>query len=198
MPAGSSDILSTSNRPLSASDDIRPAAIPKPAIASCGLSLCDTLVPAFIYVPPQTVAASCLAIPPTHVSATSRDDVTILARNPAMLPKMKCIARAPYRIESDTWLSPSTLGSGVNKFSSAGCTRKKCGGTNRTAQTAMPVAAPVPNHPIVVVDSEKGADFLGIITERDLVYRICAEGRSGKVVRVQEIMSSLIATKDPQ
>jgi len=50
---------------------------------------------------------------------------------------------------------------------------------------------------LVVVDRKKGGDFLGIMTERDLLYRIYAEGTSGKDVRVQEIMSSPIATIDP-
>src|SRR5213594_1561105 len=34
---------------------------------------------------------------------------------------------------------------------------------------------------LVVIDkSKEGSESLGIVTERDLVYRICAEGTSGK------------------
>ncbi len=52
---------------------------------------------------------------------------------------------------------------------------------------------------LVVLDkSKKGGQPLGIVTERDLVYRICAHGTSSKDVRVQEIMSSPIATIDPR
>jgi signal-transduction protein with cAMP-binding, CBS, and nucleotidyltransferase domain len=52
---------------------------------------------------------------------------------------------------------------------------------------------------LVVLDKgKKGEDPVGIVTERDLVYRICAEGTSSKDVRVQEIMSSPIATIDPR
>ena len=52
---------------------------------------------------------------------------------------------------------------------------------------------------LVVVDkSEKGYEPLGIVTERDLVYRICAEGASSKDTKVKDIMSSPIATIDPR
>jgi CBS domain-containing protein len=52
---------------------------------------------------------------------------------------------------------------------------------------------------LVVVDKrKKGGEPLGIVTERDLVYRVCAEGTSGRDVRVQEVMSLPIATIDPR
>ena len=51
---------------------------------------------------------------------------------------------------------------------------------------------------LVIDKSKEGGEPLGIVTERDLVYRICAEGTSGKDIRVREIMSSPIATIDPQ
>ena len=51
---------------------------------------------------------------------------------------------------------------------------------------------------LVVIDKSKDEEPLGIVTERDLVYRICAEGTSGKDIRVREIMSSPIATIDPR
>jgi CBS domain-containing protein len=52
---------------------------------------------------------------------------------------------------------------------------------------------------LVVIDKSKdGGEPIGIVTERDLVYRICAEGTSGKDIRVREIMSSPIATIDPR
>lgn len=50
---------------------------------------------------------------------------------------------------------------------------------------------------IVLDNDEKGGEPLGIVTERDLVLRICAEGTSSKDIRVQDIMSSPIATIDP-
>jgi signal-transduction protein with cAMP-binding, CBS, and nucleotidyltransferase domain len=49
---------------------------------------------------------------------------------------------------------------------------------------------------LVVLDKGKKGDPIGIVTERDLVYRICAEGTNSKDIRVQEIMSSPIATID--
>ncbi len=52
---------------------------------------------------------------------------------------------------------------------------------------------------LVVLDKDKERNRpLGIVTERDLVHRVCAEGTSSKDVRVQDIMSSPIATIDPQ
>jgi signal-transduction protein with cAMP-binding, CBS, and nucleotidyltransferase domain len=52
---------------------------------------------------------------------------------------------------------------------------------------------------LVVVDSSReGAGSMGIVTERDLVYRICAEGASGREATVREIMSSPVATIDPR
>jgi CBS domain-containing protein len=39
---------------------------------------------------------------------------------------------------------------------------------------------------------------VGIVTERDLVNRVCAEGISGREVSVREIMSSPIATVEGQ
>jgi len=50
---------------------------------------------------------------------------------------------------------------------------------------------------IVLDNDERGGEPLGIVTERDLVLRICAEGTSSKDIRVQDIMSSPIATIDP-
>jgi CBS domain-containing protein len=52
---------------------------------------------------------------------------------------------------------------------------------------------------LVVLDKRKEVgEPIGIVTERDLVYRICAQGTSSKDIRVQEIMSSPIATIDPR
>ena len=51
---------------------------------------------------------------------------------------------------------------------------------------------------VIVIDKgNKDAAPLGIVTERDLAYRICAEGASSKDVIVRDIMSSPIATIDP-
>lgn len=52
---------------------------------------------------------------------------------------------------------------------------------------------------LVVIDKKHDDSVpLGILTERDLVYRICAEARSSKEVMVNEIMSSPVATIDPR
>lgn len=51
---------------------------------------------------------------------------------------------------------------------------------------------------VLVVDSEnKSEEPIGIVTERDLVIRICAAGTSSKDVGIREIMSSPIVTVEP-
>jgi CBS domain-containing protein len=52
---------------------------------------------------------------------------------------------------------------------------------------------------VLVVDGDKQIwEPIGIVTERDLVIRVCAEGTSSKEVGLREIMSSPIATVEPQ
>jgi CBS domain-containing protein len=52
---------------------------------------------------------------------------------------------------------------------------------------------------VLVVDKNKNEEEpVGIVTEKDLVNRICATGISSKDVSVQEIMSSPIATIETQ
>ena len=52
---------------------------------------------------------------------------------------------------------------------------------------------------VLVIDrSDEGKDPIGIVTERDLVVRVCAAGTNSKEVGVREIMSSPIATIEPQ
>jgi CBS domain-containing protein len=55
---------------------------------------------------------------------------------------------------------------------------------------------------LLVVDNtkknKKEEEPVGIVTERDLVNRVCAEGISGRDVSVREIMSSPIATVEGQ
>ena len=52
---------------------------------------------------------------------------------------------------------------------------------------------------VLVVDKNKNEEEpVGIVTEKDLVNRICATGTSSKDVSVQEIMSSPIATIETQ
>jgi signal-transduction protein with cAMP-binding, CBS, and nucleotidyltransferase domain len=51
---------------------------------------------------------------------------------------------------------------------------------------------------LIVVDKKNKAEPLGIVTERDLVHRVCARGVSSKDVSVREIMSTPIATVDPR
>jgi CBS domain-containing protein len=52
---------------------------------------------------------------------------------------------------------------------------------------------------VLVVDKAKeNKEPIGIVTERDLVIRVCAAGMSSKEVGVREIMSSPIVTVEPQ
>ena len=52
---------------------------------------------------------------------------------------------------------------------------------------------------VLVVDRSKASsEPIGIVTERDLVTRVCAAGASSKEIGVQEIMSSPIVTVEPQ
>ena len=52
---------------------------------------------------------------------------------------------------------------------------------------------------VLVVDGDKqNGEPIGIVTERDLVIRVCAAGTSSKEVGIREIMSSPIATVEPQ
>jgi len=70
---------------------------------------------------------------------------------------------------------------------------------SESAQAAARIMRDKKISSLVVVDKRKKRyEPLGIVTERDLVYRICAQGTSSKDVRVQEIMSSPIATIDPR
>lgn len=47
---------------------------------------------------------------------------------------------------------------------------------------------------LFVVDKSKGDQPIGVITERDLIHRVCADGLSSKDVGVQRLMSSPVAT----
>jgi CBS domain-containing protein len=47
-------------------------------------------------------------------------------------------------------------------------------------------------------EKQEEEEPVGIVTERDLVNRVCAEGISGREVSVREIMSSPIATVEGQ
>ena len=52
---------------------------------------------------------------------------------------------------------------------------------------------------VLVVDGDKqNGEPIGIVTERDLVIRVCAAGTNSKEVGIREIMSSPIATVEPQ
>ena len=51
---------------------------------------------------------------------------------------------------------------------------------------------------VLVVDGDnKSGEPIGIVTERDLVIRVCAAGTSSKDVGIREIMSSPIVTVEP-
>ncbi|MEP0824024.1 MAG: CBS domain-containing protein [Nitrososphaera sp.] len=47
---------------------------------------------------------------------------------------------------------------------------------------------------LLIADKDKGESPVGIVTERDLVNRVCAEGLNAKEVSVREILSSPVAT----
>ncbi|MDQ3848083.1 MAG: CBS domain-containing protein [Thermoproteota archaeon] len=52
---------------------------------------------------------------------------------------------------------------------------------------------------VLVVDKAKESkEPIGIVTERDLVIRVCAAGMNSKEVGIREIMSSPIVTVEPQ
>jgi CBS domain-containing protein len=52
---------------------------------------------------------------------------------------------------------------------------------------------------VLIIDENKnGEEPVGIVTERDLVNRICAAGTSAGEVSIREIMSSPIATVEAQ
>jgi CBS domain-containing protein len=52
---------------------------------------------------------------------------------------------------------------------------------------------------VLIVDRQKKEEEpIGIVTERDLVKRVCALGISSKEVSLREIMSSPIATVEPE
>src|ERR687891_112781 len=50
---------------------------------------------------------------------------------------------------------------------------------------------------VVVGGDNKSEEPIGIVTERDLVIRVCAAGTNSKDVGIQEIMSSPIVTVEP-
>lgn len=49
---------------------------------------------------------------------------------------------------------------------------------------------------LIVVDGKNGKPS-GIVTERDLARRVCAEGVSSKDIRIQNVMSAPLVTIDP-
>jgi CBS domain-containing protein len=53
---------------------------------------------------------------------------------------------------------------------------------------------------LLVIDRDKRREGepIGIVTEKDLVTHVCAAGRSSKEVGIREIMSSPIATIEPE
>lgn len=51
---------------------------------------------------------------------------------------------------------------------------------------------------LFVVDKGIGDQPVGIVTERDLVRRVCAEGLNSKEITLDRIMSSPIATIEPR
>lgn len=66
-----------------------------------------------------------------------------------------------------------------------------------TAQDAAKMMSDKRISSLLVVNKKNKDEPLGIITERDLVQRVCALGVSSKDVPVRQIMSSPIATIDP-
>lgn len=66
-----------------------------------------------------------------------------------------------------------------------------------TAQDAAKMMSDKRISSLLVVNKKNKEEPLGIITERDLVQRVCALGISSKDIPVRQIMSSPIATIDP-
>lgn len=50
---------------------------------------------------------------------------------------------------------------------------------------------------LLVVDGKSNSKPIGIVTERDMLRRICAVGASSKEVPVQDVMSGPLVTIDP-
>jgi CBS domain-containing protein len=50
---------------------------------------------------------------------------------------------------------------------------------------------------VVDGDNKKSEEPIGIVTERDLVIRVCAAGTSSKDVGIREVMSSPVVTVEP-
>jgi len=48
--------------------------------------------------------------------------------------------------------------------------------------------------PVLIVDSDESKTLVGIVTDRDLVLKVIAEGRDPKTTRVEEAMSKKLVT----
>ena len=71
-------------------------------------------------------------------------------------------------------------------------------GVSETVENAAKIMRDKKIGSLFVVDKSKGEQPIGIVTERDLVYRVCAEGASSKDVKLEGLMSSPIATIEPR
>jgi signal-transduction protein with cAMP-binding, CBS, and nucleotidyltransferase domain len=67
-----------------------------------------------------------------------------------------------------------------------------------TAQNAAQIMKERKISSVIVVDMKNKPDEpLGIVTEKDFVHKICAQGANSKDIAIGEIMSSPIATTTP-
>ncbi|RPJ27038.1 MAG: CBS domain-containing protein [Chloroflexi bacterium] len=48
--------------------------------------------------------------------------------------------------------------------------------------------------PVLIVDNDKSKTLVGIVTDRDLVLKVIAEGRDPNATRVEEVMSKKLVT----
>ena len=48
--------------------------------------------------------------------------------------------------------------------------------------------------PVLIVDNEESRRLVGIVTDRDLVLKVIAEGQDPKTTRVEEVMSKKLVT----
>lgn len=48
--------------------------------------------------------------------------------------------------------------------------------------------------PVLIVDNEQSRTLVGIVTNRDIVLKVVADGRDAKTTRVREVMSKKLVT----
>lgn len=72
--------------------------------------------------------------------------------------------------------------------------------TSSPEDTIVEVAKLMKNEdigPVLIVDNQESRTLVGIITDRDIVLKVIAEGRDPKTTRVREVMSKKLVTCRP-